>query len=96
MSNTRKNVEYISADHCYVFQCPHCACYTQVADNEVNCQIFRHGILKSTGMQVNPHASKEYCDRLVTQHLVDGCCGPFKLFRGSNGVVEYVDICDYI
>lgn len=94
--NNKKQVEYIPQDKCYIFQCPHCDCFTQVSENEVNCQIFRHGTIKNTGIQVNPHASKEHCDRLVSQNLVFGCCKPFKLFRGMSGFVEYVEKCDYI
>lgn len=90
--STRKEVQYIDADHCYVFDCPHCGIPVQVAENEVNCQIFVHGIMRSTGLQVNPHAPKEHCDRLIKQDLVYGCCKPFKLFRGQSGAVEYADI----
>lgn len=93
---TKTEVEYIEADKCYVFKCPHCESYTQVLENQVNCQIFRHGYMKSNGMQVNPHAPKEHCDRLIEQGLVYGCCKPFRLFRGKTGAVEYADVCDYI
>jgi hypothetical protein len=94
--STQKPVLYIAEDHCYVFECPHCEVLTQVAENEVNCQIFRHGTLKRTGIQVNPHASKAHCARLIKQDLVHGCCLPFKLFRGGFGGIEYADKCEYI
>lgn len=94
--SARKEVQHITKDHCYIFACPHCELPVQVLENEVNCQIFRHGVMKSTNSQVNPHASKEHCDRLVEQDLVYGCCKPFKLIRGQNGVVEYAECCDYI
>ena len=93
---SKKKVRYIDIEHCYIFECPHCEMLIQVAENEVNCQIFRHAIMKSTGQQVNPHASKEYCKSLISQNLVYGCCKPFKLFRGQNGTIEYSDKCDYI
>jgi hypothetical protein len=93
---SHREVTYVSEDHCYVFQCPHCDCMTQVAEQEVNCQIFRHGTMKSTGQQVNPHAPKEHCDRLVAQDLVYGCCKPFRLTRNSIGVIAHAEICDYI
>lgn len=96
MNSTRKKVLYIPSDKCYVFPCPHCNSYIQVVENEVNCQIFVHAVIKSTGVQVNPHASKEYCVSLVSQNLVDGCCKPFKLFQGNCDLIEYVDIYDYI
>jgi hypothetical protein len=90
--STRKEVQYVAADHCYVFECPHCELPVQVAENEINCQIFVHGIMKNTGSQVNPHATKEHCDRLIEQDLVHGCCKPFKIFRGMSGAVEYANI----
>lgn len=94
--NIATKVYYIPEDNCYLFKCPNCKVLTQVAENEVNCQIFRHGVMKRSGQQVNPHAPKEHCDQLVEQDLVYGCCKPFRLFRGNSGAVEYADICDYI
>jgi hypothetical protein len=91
-----KQVEYISENNSYVFSCPHCDGTVQVNENEVNCQIFRHGIMKSDGTQVNPHLSKEQCEQLFDQDLVHGCCKPFRLIRGSNGIVESVEMCDWI
>lgn len=91
-----KLLEYNNKDNCYIFLCPHCECYTQVPVNEVNCQIFRHGIMKTNGQQVNPHASKKECDDLVEKDLVYGCCKPFRIYRGNDGRYEYVDACDYI
>jgi len=92
MSATRKEVEYVDSNRSYVFRCPHCDCYTLVAENEINCQIFVHGIIKSTYKQVNPHADRKHCERLLEQGLVHGCCGQFKLFRGISGEVEYADV----
>lgn len=92
--STRKEVHYIIPDQCYIFECPHCELPVQVAKNEVNCHIFVHGSMRSTGEQVNPHSTKEHCDRLIAQDLIYGCCKPFKLFRGQNGDVEYVDAYD--
>lgn len=94
--SSQKIIKYNSTDKCYIFQCPHCEIYTQVPINEINCQIFRHGIMKSNGCQVNPHASKEDCDDLIIKNLVYGCCKPFKMYRGTDGSYEYVDICNYI
>jgi hypothetical protein len=80
----------------YIFECPHCGATIQVMSAEVNCQIFRHGVIKNTGEQVNPHASKEECEKLVEMNLAYGCCKPFKLFRGNNGLIEYIEKCDWI
>lgn len=90
-----KRVKFIPSDNCYLFDCPHCNLSIQVQKNEVNCEIFRHGIIKKSGLQVNPHASKEHCDRLTQEGLVYGCCKPFRLVYDNN-IIKYVDKCDYI
>lgn len=96
MSTIQKKVEYDSDSKCYIFECPHCNLAIQVLEGEVNCQIFRHGTMKSTGVQINPHAPKEHCDRLVAAELIFGCAKPFKIFRGKDGVIEYAEACAYI
>jgi hypothetical protein len=63
--------------------------------NEVNCQIFRHAALKTTGEQVNPHASKEELERLVEQNLVYGCGRPFRMIK-ERGAWSYAEECGYI
>lgn len=35
-----------------LIQCPHCFSYIQVFQKDFNCRIFRHGILKSTMIQI--------------------------------------------
>ena len=40
-----------------IVSCPHCNEY--IAINEINCAIFRHGNMKNTFSQINPHASKK-------------------------------------
>jgi hypothetical protein len=51
-------------DDYIVIKCPHCHEEIVVMKEEINCAIFRHGVLKATGQQINPHASKEECDEL--------------------------------
>jgi len=94
--STLKEVQYIAADHCYIFECPHCNFPVQVSEHGVKCGIFRHATMKSTGKQINPHAPQDHCDRLLAQDLVYGCTKPFKLFRGPNGAVSHADKCAYI
>jgi hypothetical protein len=61
--------------------------------NQVNCGIFRHGVYIENNKQINPHAKKELCEKLVAEKLIFGCGKPFKLkFNGENYVGE---ICDY-
>ena len=72
--------------------CPHCNNYIII--KELNCGIFRHGIYKNSGNQINPHASKEICDELVKNNLIYGCGKPFQIIE-INDVLE-LKICDYI
>jgi hypothetical protein len=74
--------------------CPHCIIPILIMKNEINCAIFRHGVLKKSKKQINPHASKEYCDSLIKNDLIYGCGKPFKLIN-DNGVYSPV-ICEYI
>ena len=92
----RKQVEYIQEDNSYIFECPHCNILIQVLKQDVNCKIFRHGVFKNTRQHVDPHLSKELCDRLKSQDLVYGCCKPFKLIIDANSVVKYAQECAYI
>lgn len=72
--------------------CPHCCCQVEIL--EINCTIFRHGIYKESGQQINPHMPKSECDRLFEQNLIYGCGKPFKIIQENN---EYKAImCDYI
>lgn len=72
--------------------CPHCKDFIII--NELNCCIFRHGILKNTGEQIDPHTNKEECDRLKKKGLLFGCGKPFKISIQNENVM--VEICDYI
>ena len=39
-----------------IIDCPHCNCPMEII--QLNCRIFRHGILRSNGTQIGPHSSK--------------------------------------
>ena len=93
MDTTRKEVSY--SDGVYTFECPHCCLPIQVEQNQVNCQIFIHGQFKMNGKQVNPHAPESYCESLLRDNLVYGCCKPFKIFIGQSNRFEYVDVWKY-
>lgn len=69
------------------FTCPHCD--GEIVIIEMNCRIFRHAVFKN-GIQLNPHASKEECDRVVKENLVYGCAKPFQIKDGK--IIK----CDYI
>jgi hypothetical protein len=72
-----------------IVSCPHCT--TTILVEELNCRIFRCGILKSDGNQINPHLNKSECDRLYICGLIYGCGKPFRIDMSGNPVV-----CDYI
>lgn len=72
--------------------CPHC--YEPIIIQEINCGIFRHGIIKNTGQQMDPHLNKQECDRLKKENLIFGCGKPFMIIENDG---EYLIIdCDYI
>jgi hypothetical protein len=75
-----------------IIVCPHCN--DHIIIEKLNCGIFRHGIIKETGKQMDPHSVKTECDDLKAQDLIYGCGKPFRLDI-RNG--EYiVSICEYI
>ena len=71
-------------------ECPHCGGYVVVKLAELNCRIFRHGVLKSTGQQIDPHASQVMCEDLIAGDLIYGCGKPFRVVGATT------EICDYI
>jgi hypothetical protein len=73
-----------------IAECPNCFDFFEVAPNELNCKIFRHGVLKATGQPINPHASKADIDALLAADKIYGCGRPFR-FDGNTAVV-----CGYI
>lgn len=74
-----------------IVECPHCFDQIIIYKNEINCRIFRHGIYKNTGMNMNPHENKNECDRLYANDEIYGCGKPFKLDNDDKPV-----ICEYI
>ncbi len=68
------------------FTCPHCGTDLQVEPNQINCGIFRCGIVRSTGAQIAPHASEQECDALRTNEggtKIWGCARPFRLVNAD-------------
>jgi hypothetical protein len=74
-----------------IIHCPHCQGCIIVKKKEINCRIFRHGIITKTKKQINPHENKKTCDLLKKKGLIYGCGKPFKL---NN--VNVPEICGYI
>jgi len=76
-----------------VVQCPHCK--YPVLIEELNCRIFRHGVFKINGKQIDPHAPKLSCDFYVKNRLILGCGKPFQIIPNQDDTFIAV-ICDYI
>ena len=64
-----------------IIECPNCGITIEVL--EINCKIFRCGVIKTTMEQIPPHSSKEDCDKFVMDDLIYGCSKPF-YFDGTN------------
>jgi hypothetical protein len=45
-----------------IINCPHCK--QLIIIEQLNCRIFRCGIYKSSGEQINPHLNKINCDNV--------------------------------
>ena len=72
--------------------CPHCN--IPILIEQLNCRIFRHGMLKSNNTQINPHASKEECQYFINNGLIYGCGKPFRIIKKEDKFI--IEICDYI
>jgi hypothetical protein len=73
--------------------CPHCN--DPVLISEINCQIFRHGVLIESGQQIDPHSSKEVCIFLFENKKIYGCGKPFQLIKDSKNEWTAV-VCEYV
>lgn len=72
--------------------CPHCNEYIII--EKINCGIFRHGIFKNNGQQIDAHSSKNDCDNYIVNDLIYGCGKPFRIIMDNN--IFKIEICDYI
>jgi hypothetical protein len=81
-----------------IVDCPHCK--YPVLIEKLNCCIFRHGVLKHNGKQIDPHSTKDLCDYYVKKDLILGCGKPFQVIIKPNSTSDdekYIAIiCDYI
>jgi len=65
-----------------IIKCPHCGC--PVIIDQLNCNLFRHGVFKDTNEQINPHATDEECDNYISKDLIYGCGKPFVVIETEN------------
>ena len=77
----------------FIIICPNCNCNIMI--EKINCGIFRHGIIKSTGNQIDPHLPKIDCEQLIKKNLIYGCGKPFQIIESSPNNYN-ISICDYI
>ena len=88
------------SDGFYYFFCPYvnCQLLIQVPVDQVNCQIFRHGMYISNAEQMNPHTPEPECDRIREKKdtVIYGCGLPFRMVCIDNKKTYHVEICDYI
>ena len=75
-----------------VLKCPHCDEFVII--EKIDCGIFRHGVLKTNGKQIDPHSCKDICDHYIKNEMIHGCGKPFKITKTENTFC--VEICDYI
>lgn len=81
-------------DGLFFIPCPNCDGVIEIMSNEINCGIFRHAVLKANGEQINPHSSKEECEKLIDGNNIYGCGKPFRIVKNGD---EYQSVeCDYI
>lgn len=80
-------------DHTFI--CLHCDQPFVVAHREFNCRILRHGVFKHNLQPINPHSSKDECDKLVSDCIIYGCGKPLQIIDSSGGGYQVI-ICDYI
>jgi hypothetical protein len=85
-------VEKVEKVENFIIECPHCK--DSVLIEQLNCRIFRHGILKHNGVQINPHSPKDLCDHYVKNNMIYGCGKPFLIKGDAPNLI--VEICDYI
>jgi hypothetical protein len=78
----------------FVVSCPHCT--DEILIEQLNCCIFRHGVFKTSLMQIGPHTAKHICDDYVEKGLIYGCGKPFQVVKDTtNGQFQAV-VCGYI
>ena len=76
-----------------VVECPHCK--EPVLIKKLNCCIFRHGVLKKNGKQIDAHAPKNLCDFYIKKCLIFGCGKPFQIVKNQENEYKTI-VCGYI
>lgn len=74
--------------------CPYCECEIWIYRDEIACGIYRHGVYKMNGEQINPHMGKMECDRLYERGEIYGCGKPFRVVIVDSEM--RIEECGYI
>jgi len=94
-NTNNENLKTIT-DNTAIVTCPHCNLLIFIFEKDYNCKIFRHGVYKNNiSKQIDPHLSKEECEKLKKTDKIFGCGKPFKLVENMIGKPTAI-ICDYI
>lgn len=75
-----------------ILLCPHCD--GPLVVEELRCGIFRHGVFRDSGQQIDPHAPRAQCDEWAAQEKIYGCGRPFRVVAVDNAY--RIEACDYI
>jgi hypothetical protein len=78
----KKNTTFIMIS---VLPCPHCQGGIEVI--ALNCGIFIHARRKDT-TEVDPHASRQECEQLLANNLIDGCGKALRIVKKESGEYE--------
>ncbi len=62
-----------------LFTCPNCNVMLHIT--ALNCGVFRCGIYKDSGLQINPHLPQADCEALGDS--IYGCGKPFQILNGK-------------
>lgn len=65
-------------------------CHGDVVIEKLACAIFRHGIYKSDGRQIHPHAPKHVIDDLIKNDAIHGCGLPFQVVNSVAVKCGYI------
>jgi hypothetical protein len=70
-----------------IVECPHCQ--DTIIIESINCGIFRHGVLKADGKQIDPHLPQDACENYFRNNLIFGCGKPFQIIENKVHVCGY-------
>ena len=62
-----------------LFTCPNCNVTIEVV--ALNCGVFRCGVYRDDGLQINPHLPQAECEALGDS--IYGCGKPFQILNGK-------------